>query len=249
MSDDLGPEAVPLQAADGIDMSTEQQINYIMAGRPVFSTVNVNLDKGERILADGGAMNWMDSTFDVETFCPGGIIGGCARCLTGESCFQNVFESTQDKSKINFGFEDPGDMLPFLITDGNGWKLTKKAFVAGTPNCKVTAAFPGCLACCTSGEGLLTKIVSRDGQPAMAFCGGFGEIIRHDVPAGQCLFVDNGLFFACHEKTKIKIGSVGGLKAFCCSGEGLVMKFFGPCVVFTQSRDPTIMHPERQDQV
>ena len=44
------------------------------------------------------------------------------------------------------------------------------------------------------------------------------------------MFVDNGLFFACHEKTKIKIGTIGGMKAFCCSGEGFVMKFYGAFV-------------------
>jgi hypothetical protein len=67
-----------------------------------------------------------------------------------------------------------------------------------------------------------------------------GSVQRHDIPAGRVFFVDNGLFFAAHEKTKIKIRPVGGVKATCCSGEGLVMAFLGPAVVFTQSRDPSI---------
>jgi len=77
----------------------------------------------------------------------------------------------------------------------------------------------------------------------MFFAGGFGSIVRHDVKPGHVLYVDNGLFFAAHEKTRITVGLIGGCRATCCSGEGLVMKFYGPCCVFTQSRDPSIFKP------
>jgi len=46
------------------------------------------------------------------------------------------------------------------------------------------------------------------------------------------------MFFAANEKMNIGVGWPGGCWSFCWSGEGWVMKFQGPCVVYTQNRDP-----------
>ena len=43
------------------------------------------------------------------------------------------------------------------------------------------------------------------------------------MPSGKTLYVDNGLFFAAHEKTKFKIGVVGGVKTFIAGGMVMVM--------------------------
>jgi len=70
------------------------------------------------------------------------------------------------------------------------------------------------------------------------FAGNYGSIERHEIPAGKVFFIDHGLFFAAHETINIGIGIVGNIVGFCCGGEGFVMQFFGPCVVYTKSRDP-----------
>ena len=57
--------------------------------------------------------------------------------------------------------------------------------------------------------------------------------------------MSTGLFFAAHEDTKLTIGLAGGLKNLCCSGSALVMKFYGPSVVYTQSRDPDKWNPAK----
>jgi uncharacterized protein (AIM24 family) len=153
-------------------------------------------------------------------------------------------------SKIGFGFTLPGDMMSFGVTPGNGWILSQGAFIAGTSTLRVSGKFTGCCTC-AAGEGLfLTHVTSEDRKSnGMFFAGGYGSIVRHDVAKGQVLFVDNGLFFAAHELTRITVGLIGGCRASCCSGEGLVMKFYGPCCIFTQSRDPSIFNPPPpQDQ-
>jgi uncharacterized protein (AIM24 family) len=48
------------------------------------------------------------------------------------------------------------------------------------------------------------------------------------------------MFFAAHETQKLKLRILGGMKTCCCGGEGLVMEFTGPTVVYTQTRDPAI---------
>jgi len=59
--------------------------------------------------------------------------------------------------------------------------------------------------------------------------------------------VHTGMFFASNEKMNIGVGWPGGCFSFCFSKEGWVMKFAGPCVVYTQKRDPdyfrALLHP------
>jgi uncharacterized protein (AIM24 family) len=82
----------------------------------------------------------------------------------------------------------------------------------------------------------------------MFFAGGFGTLERHEIPWGKRLLVDNGLFFAAHERTPIGITVVGNIVSFGCSGEGLVMYFNGPAVVYTKSRDDAIFKRNVEQQ-
>lgn len=224
-------------------------VRFEVHGRPAFAAVTVHMEEGQKILADGGALLWMDGDVHFKTFCPGGCTGGCARSCAGESCCMNRLTGP---GYATFSFNTPGDLLPFAVTPDHGWILSQGAFVASTDNCKVSARFAGCCAAGLSGEGLfLTKVTTTDPY-GILFAGGYGEIIRHDIPAGKTLWVDNGLFFAAHCKTKISITIMGGLKTCCCGGEGLVMALTGPATVYTQSRDPALWEsmdqPQNQDQ-
>ena len=109
-------------------------------------------------------------------------------------------------------------------------------------NTKVSGKFGGCAVCLCSGEGpFLVHVTANEGK-GVFFAGNCGAIQRHDVPAGKRFCVSSGLFFACSDKNAIQIGLAGGVKTCCCGQEGFVMKFTGPCVVYTQNRDPDVMY-------
>jgi len=219
--------------------------------------VDIDLQRDQKVVADGQTLLWMDGQLEMETSCHGGCCAATGRKCSGESCCMNTYWDGGYKEsgytgpgKVGFGFTLPGDMMSFGVTPGNGWILSQGAFVAGTHNLRVSGKFTGCCTC-AAGEGLfLTHVTCGEAKTnGMFFAGGYGSIVRHDVAKGQVLFVDNGLFFAAHELTRITIGLIGGCRASCCSGEGLVMKFYGPCCIFTQSRDPSIFDPPpAQDQ-
>jgi len=138
-------------------------------------------------------------------------------------------------------------MLPFAVAPGNGWILNAGAYVVGTENCVVTSRWAGCGAWICGGEGMfLTKVITNGDVCGMFFAGGYGSLERHDVPQGKQLYVDTGLFFAAHESAQIDVGLPGGCYELCFSGEGTVMKFLGPAVIYTQSRDPKIFRRKFQ---
>jgi len=238
------PGQAPMAPGPSAPTGDDQQLSYAVKGRPAFAFVDVYLKPRQRVIADAGAMLWMDSEVPISTGCYGGMCNSCMRTCAGESCCFNQFEhpgKADQPVKVSFGFDLPGDMLPFGCLPGKGWVLTRKAFVCGTENIEVSSRFAGCMACCFSGEGpFLTKVMTGDGKAGMFFAGSYGAIERHDIDAGKIFFVDNGLFFAAKHDVQIGIGIAGGLKTCCCGGQGLVMKFVGPAVVYTKSRDPSI---------
>lgn len=73
---------------------------------------------------------------------------------------------------------------------------------------QVSAKFAGCCVCLFGGEGMfLTHIKSTSGT-ALFYAGGYGQIQRHEVPAGKVFAINNGLFFATSDKTQMSIGMV-----------------------------------------
>jgi len=182
-------------------------------------------------------MVWMDEAVDVNLTCAGGCCAACQRRWAGETCY---FEKYTGPGLVAFGFDMPGDMLAFAVSPKNGWVLTKGAFVAGSGHVKVSSKWEGCCASEVGGEGHFLVKVYTDEPMGMFWAGNFGEIHRHEIPPGKTLWVDNGLFFAAHENVKFNLAVVGGVTTCCCGGEGIVMAFHGPAVVYTQSRDPEL---------
>jgi hypothetical protein len=72
------------------------------------------------------------------------------------------------------------------------------------------------------------------------FAGRFGGIERHVLGPGQSLSVEPGHFFAAHERTPIGIGLAGGCATCLCGSERFVLKFRGPAIVYTKTRNPRI---------
>lgn len=229
--------------------TNEPVLRGIVSGRPMFGSVDIWLQPGQSVMGDRGTLLWMDGAVGMDTELYGSCFDGIARECAGESCCMNRYKG-ETGGLVGFGFPLPGDLIPFACQpNGPGWVLSRGSFVAGTDNLKVNARFAGCFAMCFAGEGpFLTRVrCSKEAtSPGMFYAGGFGAITRHDLMPGQQLLVDNGLFFAAHDKQSIDITIMGGVKSFCFSGEGFVMRFMGPCTIFTQNRDPKLFQPPEE---
>lgn len=205
--------------------------------RPAFSHIEIELDVQQKVLADGRAMSWMDGHVQISTNMNECGPAFCRYCA-GESVCQNTFTGP---GKITFSQDLPGDVLPFAVIPEEGWILSAGAFICGTPNLKIDGRFAGCAAWLCSGEGaFLTKINVPVGEQGVFYAGGYGALTRHELVAGQTMFVDTGLFFAASDRTQLEIALPGDCAACVFGGEGFVMKFTGPSVIYTQNRNPII---------
>jgi len=217
-------------------------LNGFIRDRPAFSHVEVRLDPGQKVKANARAMIWMDGSVKVDTKC-NDCCDGCWRTCAGESCCVNEFTGPAGGGAVTFALDLPGDMLPFgvLPGPGNGWVVAAGSYVCGSDNLTVSARFAGCQACCCGDvKPWLCKVTLLGEGNGMFWAGGYGALTRHDIPEGKTFFLDNGLFFAANELVNIGLGLPGGCISCCYGGEGVVMKFTGPCVVYSQNRSPAI---------
>jgi len=237
-----GPEARPPIHFIGQDQTAFSDpstlLNVSIENRPSFAHAKVSLAEGQEVLGDWGSLLWMDGAMKMDTWCHGGLWRAWWRVCAQEHCCRNKYTAAPGGSEIAFGDDLPGDLLPFAVTPGNGWILSHGAFLCGTSNIQVDARFAGCLTCCFGGEGPFFSRITVDDKAGLFFAGGYGQIQRNEVAEGKTLLVHAGMFFAANEKMNIGVGWPGGCWSFCFSKEGWVMKFSGPCVVYTQNRDP-----------
>lgn len=208
--------------------------------RPSFAHTTVELKENQEVVANAGTMITMEGHIPMKTWCHNGCATAWWRTCAKERCCFNTFKGP---GQVALTFENglPGDILPFAVTPGAGWVVATGSFVCGTVNTKVSARFAGCAMCCCGGEGaFLTHITSTDGK-ALFYAGSYGQIQRIEVPSGTTALVHTGMFFAAADNTNFEVGLPGNCKSLCCSGEGFVLKFHGPSVVYVRNRDPAEM--------
>jgi uncharacterized protein (TIGR00266 family) len=225
-----------------VDIMSEKKdksfLRYEIKGSPAFSVVRVFLDQpGQQVRAEGGAMVYMDGHIKMETKSAGGVMRGLKRKFSGESMFQNFFEIDESgkPGMVAFAHGAPGDIIHLHLEQGEEWTLSRDAYICGTPSVAVTTKMGG-FKSMLGGEGLmLTKVVAE--AEGDVFIGGYGYIEKHELAPGEEFVCDNGVMMAFHSNMQHKVSKVGGKKSFFLGGEGIVIRYTGPGVVYTQNRE------------
>lgn len=210
-------------------------IDYKIIGDDM-QTVEVELDPGEGIRAEAGAMMYMEDGINMQTNAEGGLFKGFKRMLTGESFFITTFlHSGRGKAKVAFSAPYPGKIIPLDLTSLGGTMLCQKdGFLCAARGIDIDIAFTKKLgAGIFGGEGFILQRLSGDG---MAFVHAGGTIIEKKLDVGQSLRVDTGCLVAFQPSVRYDIQFVGGFKNSLFGGEGLFFATLqGPGIVYLQS--------------
>jgi len=213
-------------------------LKYEIVGKPAFSLVRIHLEQpGQQVKAEGGAMVYMSGHISMETKSAGGLMKGLQRKFSGESMFQNFFTLPDGSppGMVAFAHGAPGDIVHLHLNQGEEWTLSRDAYICGTPSIEVTSKLGG-FKSILGGEGLvLTKLYAE--AEGDVWIGGYGFVERHDLKDGEELVVDNGVMMAFQSQINHTVSKVGGRKSFMLGGEGIVIRYRGPGVVYTQNRE------------
>lgn len=210
-------------------------IDYIIHGDDM-QTVEIELDPGEGVRAEVGAMMYMDNDIAMQTSTGGGLFSGFKRMITGENFFITTFLCNgNNKSKVAFGAPYPGKIIPLDLGKLNGEFLCQKdAYLCSANGIDIDVAFTKKLgAGFFGGEGFVLQRLSGNG---LAFVHAGGTIIEKELKQGEILKVDTGCLVAFSPEVDYNIEFIGGFKNALFGGEGLFLaKLSGPGKVYLQS--------------
>jgi len=223
------------------------EIDYELYGDDM-QLVEIELDPGESVVAEAGAMTYMESSIKMDTILGDGsnqdegkglmgkLVGAGKRALTGESIFMTVFQNIgTEKSHVAFAAPYPGKIIPVEIREfGNSIICQKSAFLCAAKGVsvnlhlqkKIGAGFFG-------GEGFIMQKLSGDG---MVFLHAGGTILKKELKLGETLRLDTGCLVAMSETVEYDVQFASDIKSGIFGGEGLFLATLtGPGHVWLQS--------------
>jgi uncharacterized protein (TIGR00266 family) len=220
------------------------KVDYELIGDDM-QIVEVELDPGEIVIAEAGAMNYMEDGISYEARMGDGssadegmmgkLLNVGKRVLTGESIFLTHFTNHgQGKKRVAFAAPYPGKIIPLDLTKVSGEILCQKdAFLAAACGTEVGIAFNKRLgAGFFGGEGFILQRLRGDG---MAFLHVGGTVIQKKLN-NDTLRVDTGCLVAFTKGIDYNIQRAGTLKSMFFGGEGLFLATLsGTGIVLLQS--------------
>lgn len=203
---------------------------------PSFAMLSVELDPGESIKAEAGAMIAQQGV-DMKTGMGGrGLFGGISRMISGESFAVNTFTAERSGGWVSLAPSTPGDIFTFDLQPGKNLFIQSGSFLACTDNVQTDTKFQGFRGF-FSGESLFFIRAYTERGSGVVYYNSYGAIKQIAVEPGKELVVDTGHLVAFSDDVQYTIGKVGGLRSLIAGGEGLVMRFKGNGHVWVQTRN------------
>lgn len=221
------------------------EVDYEIFGSEM-QYVEVELDPGEAVVSEAGAMMYMPEGIEMETVFGdgrpqqggwmGALLGAGKRLLTGESLFSTVFMNKgQGKKRVAFAAPYPGKILPVDLGKLGGSLICQKdAFLCAAKGVTLSIAFQKKIGVgLFGGEGFIMQKLEGDG---LAFVHSGGTLCEKQLKPGEILKVDTGCVVAYQQSVSFDIQYVGNIKSALFGGEGVFFATLkGPGHVWLQS--------------
>ncbi len=207
-------------------------MKYSIEGAPL-PVVICDLEPGETMITEKGAMSWMTPNMKMETT-GGGVGKMVGRMFSGEAMFQNRYTAEGGPGQIAYASSFPGSILAFEIGAGKEIIAQKSAFLASEAGVTLSVAFQKKLGGgFFGGEGFIMQRLSGNG---IAFVEIDGYVKEYDLADGETMVIDTGYLAAMDITCKMDIASVKGLKNKFLGGEGFFNTVVtGPGKIYLQS--------------
>ncbi len=203
--------------------------------KPAYSMLVMTLSQNEKIIAEAGAMTYMDPSIEVHTRKrERGILGSLGLAIIGgQSFWVNEYTATQGPAEVAFVSAPVGDIEMLEIKPNQGYVIQKAAYIASTENVDLDIKWEG-FTKGLFGQGLFMIRASGNGN---LFINTFGAIDKHTLQSGQTMIVDNFHLVAFSDTCTYKVTKFGGLKETILGGEGLVTQITGPGDIYIQTKN------------
>lgn len=208
------------------------EIEYKIHGNDL-QMVEVILDPKETVIAEAGAMNWMDSDITFETKMGDGtetkgkgflnsFLGAGKRVFSGGSFFLTHFTNNgTEKKSVSFASTYPGSIVPIdLKKIGGDFFCQKEAFLCAAKGTKVDIVFVKKFGSgFFGGEGFILEKITGDG---LAFIHAGGTVVEKKLK-NQKIVLDTGCIAGFSGGIDYSVQKAGNLKSMFFGGEGFFL--------------------------
>jgi len=207
------------------------EVDYEIIGHDM-QMVEVELDPGETVVAEAGAMNYMEEGIDYETKMGDGsqpdqgfmskVFSAGKRMISGESLFMTHFtHHGHGKKRVSFAAPFPGSIIAVNMAEiGQEITCQKDSFLCAAHGTQIDITFQKKLgAGFFGGEGFILERLSGDG---MAFMHAGGTVVKKELK-GETLRVDTGCLVGFAGNIDYDIQMTKGLKSMFFGGEGMFL--------------------------
>lgn len=212
------------------------EIDYRILGESI-QVVEIELDPQETVIAEAGAMLYMEESISFKTKMGDGsdahetilgkLISAGTRMITGESLFMTHFtnngsRTANGKARVAFSAPYPGTIRPIDLRKmyNNEIMVQKDGFLCAALGTKVSIAFNKKLTSTFfGGEGFILQKLQGDG---LAFIHAGGTVIERELN-NETLRVDTGCIVAFESTIDFDIQRAGGLRSMVFGGEGIFL--------------------------
>ena len=210
-------------------------MKYEIKYKPSYSMLVVNLDQGEAIVGEAGAMTYLSPAIEPKTrMREKSILGTLGLNLLGrQSFFVNEYTAVNGAGEVALTAAPVGDIDTLQISPSQGYIIQKNSYVASTKDVNLDVSWQG-FTKGLFGQGLFMIKVNGTGT---LFINTFGAIDKHTLKPGEKLIVDNFHLVAFSDTCQYKVMKFGGLKETILGGEGLVTEITGPGDLYIQTKN------------
>ncbi|HLV80554.1 MAG TPA: TIGR00266 family protein [Chthonomonadaceae bacterium] len=186
----------------------------------VMQCVLVQMNPGEEVKAEAGAMIFMNDGVTIDTQMTGGLLKGLGRMLAGSTLFFTHFRSTTPGGMVAFAAHYPGHVRELNLR-GDGWICAKESFLFSTKDVDIQVALTRKVGFgFFGGAGFILQRLAGVGD---AYIHGGGNFVEYDLAPGQRLKVDAGCVVAFQESVQYDVEFIGGIRNALFGGEGLFL--------------------------
>lgn len=207
------------------------EIDYRIYGNDI-QLVEIELDPNETVIAEAGAMTYMEEDIEFETKMGDGstpnqgflgkLMSAGSRLLTGESLFMTHFtHKGRGKRKVAFAAPYPGTIIPMNLAEMGGDIIVQKdGFLCAALGTNISMHFNRKIGSgLVGGEGFILQRLKGDG---LAFVHAGGTVIEKYLN-NEKLRIDTGCVVAFEPSIDFSVEKAGSLKSMIFGGEGLFL--------------------------
>ncbi|HEX7975590.1 MAG TPA: TIGR00266 family protein [Anaerolineales bacterium] len=187
----------------------------------VQQTVITELNPGQVIYSDTGAMSWMTSTVQMNTHSGGGLGGMFKRAVSGASAFIIDFSVQGGPGQVAFSTDFPGKVLAFELDAGQSVIMHRHAFICAEKSVQLDIFFTRKFgAGLFGGEGFILQKLTG---PGMVFAELDGDAIEYHLQPNQLMRIEHGHVAMFEATVAFDVEMIKGMTNILLGGEGLFL--------------------------